>query len=177
MSLWQQIHDVGTPRETKADIIEYYYATYAGAWRQTLIQDLLGIRGVIRDEIGDKEYKRQEHNLRRRFDPDRIAKPEPRNAEEYRLLGESLPSMPPEGGYHIWGTVWVKYADNPCEEREVDEYITDEQAVELAEMANKEVIQAVVNHYMTDGDIHDEEPRLFAGDCQEPDLQVEAIEE
>jgi len=191
-NLLKQIYAAGTPRESKADNVEYYQEKYPGlgkgGWKQNLIHDLLGQRDITRGSVGEKEYKRLAKNMSRRFDSGEkngkrgINNPEPRNAAEYKSLGATLPPKPPGGGYHITGTIWFKYADQPCEDREVDEIITGGQAQELANMAYDDMLQSVLNHYMsndgTKGSIHNDEPMLAtSSECAESDLTVEAIEE
>lgn len=168
MSLLEQIYAVSPRRETKSEIIDYYRETYRGrgqtGWKQRLVNDLSGITGM------------KPKNLERRFDPSRIGNvPRTRRErEQYEELGDMLPPMPPEGGYYIHGIVWVRYADDPCEGREVDEYITGDQARQLLKMSVDDALQAVVNHYMND--TIDDEGALTVGECQPPDLKVEAIE-
>lgn len=181
MSLLEQVYEVSMPRESKADIVDYYQREYPGqgakGWKQTLIRDLLERNyDVTVGTVGKEEYRRQAKNMAKRFDPQRLNNPELRNAKEYETLGATLPPMPPEGGYHIFGTIWCKYSDDDtCNEREMDEYITGEAAEELANMSAAEMVQAALNAYQSqDGDIDFNGPSL--SDCADPELTVEPIE-
>jgi hypothetical protein len=171
-------------RETKADVVAYYQEKYTGygqqGWKQHIIHDLLGQQDITQNSVGKVEYARLAKNMARRFDPSRLDRPEPRNADEYRALGETLPPIP-DGRFHITGIIWFKYMDEPCESREVDEVLTYEQSQELAGMAYQEMLQAVTNHYMsndgTGGDIHEDEPMLVSSqECADSDLTIEVIE-
>lgn len=163
----EQVMAVSHQPQTKAEIIEYYRETYKGrgkeGWKQKLVNDLASITGI------------KPKNLERRFDPSRINNIEKRNASQYKQLGDTLPPIPPDGGYHIYGVIWVKYSEE-CEEREIDEYITGKAARRLARMAASEsdgLLQAVNNAYQSqEGDIDFKGPQP----CAEPDLRVEAIE-
>lgn len=169
--LFTQVHAASIPLTSKADIVEYYKAEHPRNWQASLVHDLHPFTHV-----------KSEHNLARRFSSgekggeNRLARPgSKKEQEEYRALGETLPRKAPEGGYHIYGTVWIKYSPGECEEREVDEYITGKEAQALAKMASADMAQAVINHYNTDpfGD----ESHATIGDCNPPDLYVEPIEE
>lgn len=182
MSFLDQVRAVSSPIESKADVVAYYQQNYKGrgaaGWKQNLIGDLLGIRGITESDVGKAEYARQKKNLAKRFEPKRIGTPEAgKTGEEYELLGESLPPTAPEGGYHVWGIIHVKMSDGDCEEREIDEEIVGEDAQQLLTMSNADMLQAIVNHYMSDGDLEIDEPIAAIGDCRPPNLQVEPIEE
>ncbi len=143
-----QVLEVSPARTTKAEIIDYYRATYGplgskNSWKQHLINDLSPIAGIA------------PKNLEKRFDAGpkgRINNPEPRNAAQYKELGEQIAPRVPDGGYHITGTVYVKFSDGECEEREVDEVIEGKDAAALLAMALDQAedvaYQAIVNHYM-----------------------------
>lgn len=163
MSLYSEVRAASQYRETKAEVVEYYRETYKGrgkeSWKQHLVSDLSRITGI------------KPKNLERRFDPSRISNPEKRNADQYRQLGEQLPPIAPDGGYHVYGVIWVKYSED-CEERDVDEYITGKAAERLAKMAYEDMMQAVANAYQSqEGDIDFRGPTP----CAEPDLHVEPI--
>lgn len=170
MDLLDQVWEVSNRYETKAEIVAYYQANYPGrgaeSWKQHLVHDLAAITGM------------KPKNLERRFDPSRLHNV-PRTArekEQYVELGLQLPPIsPPENGYHIYGEVFVKFSDGECEPRDVDEYITGEDAEELLDQARASgMAQAVVKHYMEDA-LWDE-PSARIGDCDPPNLTVEAIE-
>lgn len=183
--LYEQIRAVGTPRDNKADIVEYYQEKYPDTgkrvkeWKQHLVADMLDrLHDVTPATVGKVEYARQAKNLGKRFEQ-RLNNPEPRKAEEYRDFGETLPTKPPEGGYEISGTIWVKFSDGECEEREIDppEYITGEQAQALAEAAYEDALRMIVNEYMEEPfDAEEGNGNYAIGDCQPPDLIVSAIE-
>lgn len=178
MSLLEQIYDVSPRRESKADVVAAYQDG-KGNWikggKQALIRDLLERNyDVTVGTVGKEEYKRQAKNMARRFDPSRINNPEKKNAEEYEKLGETIAPMAPEGGYHIFGTIYVMYSDD-CEEREIDETIEGEAAERLVAMRVEEMLQAAANAYQSqEGDIDYSGPSI--GRCAEPDIIVEAIE-
>jgi hypothetical protein len=180
MSFLEQVYDAGTPRETKADVVEYYQEKYTGSgqkgWKQNLIHDLLGARDITRGSVGDVEYKRLAKNTARRFDPSRIENPEPRNAAEYESLGETLPPRAPYG-LHIDGSIYVTYSKDACVERIIEEDIVGDAAKALFLMAEEDMKQAIFNAYQSDGagDIEFKGPSQ--GDCANPVLTVTAIEE
>lgn len=182
-NLYDEVLANSSPRETKAEIVEYYTKKYGwpGGGKQHLINDLLDrVFDVTPGTVGREEYKRQYKNISKRFDPQRLNNPETRNAAQYKALGETLPPVP-DGSFHIVGTIWFRYMDEPCESREVDEELTYEQSQELAGMAYQEMLQAVINSYMTNtgrgGDIHEDEPMLVASnECAESDLHIELME-
>lgn len=131
-------------RETKAEIIEHYRATYParghGSWKSRLVNDLAAITGM------------KPKNLERRFDPSRIEHV-PRTAREkdqYKELGEQIAPKAPAGGFHITGTVHIRYSSD-CEEREIDETVAGEDAQGLVDMAFADLAeQAIVNIYQGD---------------------------
>lgn len=176
--IYEQIREAGTQRETKADIIDYYQQAYTGygqhGWKQNLIHDLLRSKDITPNTVGEKEYARLTKNTAKRFDTQRRDNPEPRNAAEYEALGEGLPPMPPENGYHIFGIIYVAFSDGECEEREIDEYITGKAAEKLANSAEEDIAQRITNHYMEEDDT--DEPTASIGNCDPPQLNVEAIE-
>lgn len=158
MSLYGDIVAGLKPRETKAEVIDYYRQTYKGrgqkGWRQHLVQRLSEITGL------------KPKNLERRLDPSRINNPEKRNADQYKQLGEELPPMPPDNGFHVSGVIWVRYSEE-CEERYPDYDLTYEESVQLIRMAHGGMGEAAVSNGYNDKDIDDPEPY---GLCQEPQL-------
>lgn len=166
MSLYDQIREVSHHPETKAEIVESYREMYTGrgkaGWKQHLIEALSAQTGI--------KYK----TLEKRFDAQRLKNTERKNASQYRELGETLPLLPPSGGYRIHGIIFVKYSEE-CVEREVDERITGDDAKKLARMASADaMVQAVANAYQSqEGDIDYGGPGI--GDCALPDLYVEPI--
>ncbi len=177
MDIYEQMREVGVPRTTKAEIIDYYQQAYTGrgqsGWKQNLIHDLLRSKDITPNTVGEREYARVTKNTAKRFDTQRRNNPEPRNAAEYEALGEALPAMPPEGGYHIFGIIFVVFSDGECEEREIDEYITGKDADKLAMSAAEDLAQQIINHYMEEDT---DEPTASIGRCDPPQLTVEAIE-
>ena len=163
----QQIYDVSIPRTTKAEVVAGYQEKYGGklgkgGWKQAIVHDLAEMFGL------------KPKSLEKRFDLQRLERPELRNAAQYEQIGATLPPMAPEEGYHIFGIVWVKGSDGNCEEREVDEYIVGSEARDLLKMSSDAMLDAVVHHYF-DTDFDEEIPLTAAG-CQGSDLTVEAIE-
>lgn len=183
MSLYEQVRAVGTSRTTREDVFDYYRAEYPGSktnkkgetienWKGVYATDQAHVSGVKRDSIMRRFQKRGENGAT-------IDKPVSKaHEDEYQALGESLPSIPPDGGYHIEGEVWVKFSDGACEPRDVDLYIRGEDAAKLAKAAEADLAQMVVNHYMEEeGGIDTDEPQARTGDCQPPRLTVSAIED
>jgi|SRR5579872_225186 len=89
--------------ETKAEIVEAYQESYPGkgkggrglAWKQALVSDVLRVQGHTPENTDPKEYKRLTKNIGKRFES-RLASPEPKNKEEYKTIGQTLPPVPPE---------------------------------------------------------------------------------
>ncbi len=168
---YAQIRAAGTPRQTKAEIVDYFRTEYTGrgqkGWKQQLVNALSLVTGM------------KPKNLEKRFDPQRLNNPEKRNAAQYQELGAMLPTKPPENGYHIEGKVWIKFSDGECEERDIDEDITGEDAKALADAAYEGALKGIINHYMEADDPFDKETETVAspGGCREPELTVSAIED
>ena len=115
------------PPATKAEVVAYYQAKYAGrgaaGWKQHLIHDLL----PFTPQTGKNPAK----NLAKRFDPQRLHNPEPRNAYQYRTLGATIGVKPPENGYHIHYDGWILFS-NVCSYRTFDVYIVGEWSKQVA---------------------------------------------
>lgn len=143
-----QVARVGKHMTTKAQIVDYFQATYTGrgkeGWKQRLIDRLL----PFTPQTGKNPRK----NLEKRFDPARINNKEPRNKTQYEALGKTLPRLPPERGYHVKGTVCISVGVYPCEERKWDFKVVDTVAADLYQYAS---LQRLVNVYM--GDLPEEE--------------------
>lgn len=138
--IYEQVIAVSDPRETQADVLDYYQRAYGGGWKSKLARDLSPIAGVKPDSI------------MRRFQKGRSgsAKSRAQSQAEYQELGEQLPPKAPESGYHIHGTIWVQFSGD-CEEREIDETITGADADELVILASKGLGEkAIINQYMGD---------------------------
>ncbi len=161
MSFLEDVYAASTPRTTKADVVAYFKPMGKG-WQAKLVRALFPFTSV-----------KNPHNLERRFNPDRIghAPRTAREKKEFADFGATLPPIPPAGGYHVYGTVWVKYSDE-CVDREVDEIIDGKAADALAKMAGEEMLKALINQYQT-GDIEGGGP----SSCAEPELTVDPIEE
>jgi len=171
MSLYSQAVAVSTPRETKQDVISYFRKEYPGVlstragtrveeWRSRLAT-------AIQPFVGGKR-----ESILRQFQGARGGgeKVTPKWKQAYEDLGALLTPKPPEGGYHIFGTIWVMYSED-CVEREVDEYISGKQATAFLQDA----MQALINVYNKMG-VDEEEPN--AGPCNNDawNLTVEAVE-
>src|SRR6266702_3097193 len=153
--IYSQVLDESEPRETKADIVEYYQSTYPGfgrgGWKQRLVNDMAAITGM------------KPKNLEKRFDPQRLNNPEDRNADQYAELGEQLPPKPPENGFHVEGTIWVQYSEE-CVDREVDFDIAGDEADELVRLAFAGLgNQAIANSY-NETDLDDPNSYAACGD-------------
>ena len=163
MGLFEDVYAASYMRETKQDIVDYYQHQYPGlgknGWKQHLVHDLAEFTGMKPKSL-EKRFERRLHN------------PEPRNAQQYKEFGETLPPMPPSGGYYIHGTIWILYSDGSCEEREIEEMITGEDAQTLLESTADSMLQQLINQYQN-GDTQMAGP----GPCGEPNLTVEPIED
>lgn len=159
---YDQVMGSSTPRESKSEIVEYYQAEYGDEWKTHLVNDLKPHAPLTRKE-----------SLARRFAADRIEKEGGfLTKRQYRSLGKDLPPIPPEGGFSIKGTIYVKYSDE-CVERDVDEVVSGDDAKALVREAQAGMLQKLINYYQH-GDTSRQGPG--AGECEEPDLHVEAIE-
>lgn len=159
MSFLEDVYAASTPRETKSDILDYFGTSRKAA-------EAIYKEGIVKNRKGDLVGV---DSLMRRFQK-RGGKSQGEQSPVYRTLGEKLPPIPPAGGYHVYGTIWVKYSEE-CVDREVDELITGKDAEALAQMAGEEMLQALSNQYQT-GDITGKGP----GACAEPELHVDPIE-
>lgn len=170
MSLFEQVLQASSFPTTKAEVIEAYQHQYTGrgakGWKQHMVNALSQLTGM------------KPKNLEKRLDPQRRSNPEPRNAKQYEELGRRFKPQAPEGGYHIFGFVYIKFSDGECEEREVDVEITGDEAEELLDVAwteaGRELTQMVVNAYM-EADFGDE-TSAHVDDCKPPRLTVDPIE-
>lgn len=182
MDFYEQVRAAGTPRETKADVIEYFQETYKGVktksngdkvyeWKTELVNALTGVATNKNGELMSRA------NIARRFQSGREVKPEKqqKTKEEYQHIGETIPTKPPENGYLVEGVVYIKFSDGECEPRDVEEYITGADADALAKAAGDDLLSMLVNRYMEleDG----EEPGYSIGQCDDPELTVTPIEE
>lgn len=174
--LHAQIQAISHVRESKQDVIEYFKEQYPGSKMDSKGRKIEKWRGEAANALSEVTGLSHDSALRR-FQGTRAesSKVTNKTKAEFKAIGEKLPIKPPPGGYHIFGTVYMKFSSGDCEEREVDEYITGEEADELANMSNGHTGQAVVNHYMEDALWS--EPSARIGGCQEPELTVDAIEE
>lgn len=175
MSLCSDIIDASDPRLSKADVIDYYKEKYPGsrtdsrgrtiaAWRSHATTAYMGATGLSRK------------NAAREFQGQRAASSGKANKAIWEQIGEKLPPRPPEGGYRIWGTIYVMYSDD-CEERDIDETISGKGATQLAAWAQNceeqevDLWQGIANHYQ-----HDDVEEKGPGACAEPELHVEPVE-
>lgn len=171
MTLYSQAVAVSYQRETKQEVIAYFRKEYPGVlstragtrveeWRSRLAT-------AIQPFVGGKREL-----ILRQFQGARGGgeKVTPKWQQAYEDLGAMLPPMPPQGGYHIYGTIWVKYSED-CVERGVDEYISGKQAQKFLQDA----MQALINVY---NKLKVDEEESNAGPCNNNawDLTVEAVE-
>lgn len=158
MSLYEDILGGLQLRTTKAEVIEGYQAQYKGrgqaGWKQRIVHDLAQLTGM------------KPKNLEKRFDTQRRGNPEKRNAEQYKTLGESLPPLPPENGFHVSGVIWVRYSEE-CEERYPDYDLSASEAALLVRMAHAGMAEQAASNGYNDKDIDDPNPY---GLCAEPQL-------
>ena len=173
MNLLDGIYNVSVEkhRTTKGEVVEAYKEKYGAKWRVPLVNKLAEITG------------KKPSSLQRRFDPgtkggeNRLKQGWNKSTPEFERIGKDLPPkiVPPEGGYHIWGIIYVTYSPGQCGEREVDERITGDAAQQLLDMVYDDVLQAVLNAYQSDGAGDIDFPGPNPGDCGSPDLHVEAF--
>lgn len=178
MSLCSDILDVSDPRESKSDVVEYFKEKFPGsktdkkgrtieAWRShatTAYQNAY-------EEVTGNPIKRA--SAAREFQGKRGESSGKANKAIWEKIGEGIPPRPPEDGYKITGTVWIKFSEE-CEERDIDETIDGKEAKKLAEWAfNDEECQGtgqkIINYYMEE-DIDSNSP----GECNPPELIVTA---
>jgi hypothetical protein len=147
----------------KFEAIQYYQQKYPsqgkGGWKQQLVGGLSTITGM------------KPKNLEKRFDPQRRANPEKRNAKQYQELALLLGLLkPPPGGYHVHYEGGVQFSD--CEEREFDVDITGELAEEVAAHPDR-VLDIAMRVYMQ----QEGEDEASAGACDEhgaPNITITA---
>lgn len=163
MSLYEDILGGLRQRTTKAEVIEGYQQQYKGrgqaGWKQRIVHDLAQLTGM------------KPKNLEKRFDTQRRGNPEKRNAEQYKTLGESLPPIPPENGFHVSGVIWVVYSEE-CEERYPDYDLSPAEAALLVRMTWAGMGEQAASNGYNDKDLDD--PASY-GLCQEPQLTYEPL--
>ncbi len=163
MSLYDQIIEASPRRETKADIVDYYKGEYRRNWQSKLTEALFPLAGV-----------KNPHNLARRFNPDRINKPGSRKEQEqYIELGDIIPPKPADG-YRIEGVIWIRYSDE-CVDREIEEDIEGDQAIQLFKMALVGRAEKAFANIYNNRPIEDEKYKPCSDN--EWDITVTAIEE
>lgn len=153
------------PPSTKAEAVAYYQriapATGKNGWKQRLIHALL----PFTRQTGKNPAK----NLAKRFDPQRLHNPEPRNAAEYRALGASIGVKPPKYGYHITFDGWINFSA-ACSLRSFSVDVTGEWAKQLSQEPAL-FQQAMLLLYMEeddqDRDLEEQEPSV--GVCENGD--------
>lgn len=154
------------------DVLDYYQKEYPG--QQTRIYKKTGEvktvyewQGKLATDLSNKlGIKRA--SVMRRFQGERAGKVSSKQQAEYEELAEDLPPMIPDNGYHITGTIWVKYSEE-CVEREVDEFVSGEDAEGM--IAADDMLQAFANYYNT-GDVSEGNYDV----CDKPKLYIEAVE-
>lgn len=152
------------PPMTKAEMVLYYQKLYPGTgaagWKQHLIKDLL----PFTPQTGKNPAK----NLAKRFDPQRLGNPEPRNAAQYKALGAKIGRKPPKYGYHLEFSGWLRFS-NVCAYRggkTVD--ITGEWAAQVAadpSLAVRAMLLIYLEEDDQEKDIDEQSPSV--GFCEE----------
>lgn len=156
------------PPSTKAEAVAYYQRTAPGTgkhgtllWKQRLIHDLL----PFTTQTGKDPAK----NLAKRFDPQRLHNPEPRNASQYKALGALIGVKPPKYGYHISFDGWINFSA-ACSLRSFSVDVTGEWAAQLSQEPAL-FQQAMLLLYMEeddqDRDLEEQEPSV--GLCEDGD--------
>lgn len=143
------------PRETREDVVDYFQKKYPGThidkrgkvtydWKSELVTALQpftrGRLGLMqsRASVARRFQKRGEQEYHE-------TSPSAKQQEEYRALGATLPGIPPDA-IRISGTICIRYQDDPCEEREVDELFEGDDLDFLLQTV--EPMQSIVNLYM-----------------------------
>lgn len=155
MSLYSDILGGLQPRETKSDILDYYGSSRKAA-------EALHKSGLVRDKQGEPVSVK---SLMRRFQQ-RGGKSQGESSPVYKTLGESLPPIPPENGFHVSGVIWVRYSED-CEERYPDYDLSASEAALLVKMTWAGMGDQAASNGYNDKDLDD--PASYAL-CQEPQL-------
>lgn len=163
MSLLDQIYQVSEKRTTKQDTVAYYEQKFGKDGKNRLVADLSGTT--------DKKSRAWKSAMRNFQARNTEKKGQEKPTPKWRKIGENLPLKAPPCGYHVEGTVYVKYSGE-CVDRVVDMDIVGKDADAIALMSDAEMAQAVVNLYNEDN----VDEKEGYGSCQEPELTVTAIE-
>jgi hypothetical protein len=156
--------------DNKAQAVSYYQGKYgqsktkSGAypWKQHIRKDILAVREV-RPDIDKTEYKRQDKNLAKRFDPQRLNNAEPKNKKEYQDLSLAIGvRKAPKGGYHVHYEGGIQWSE--CKQVSFDVDITGELADEVAAHPDR-VVQIAIMIYMQQTEEEDEDS--IPGPCGE----------
>lgn len=177
MNLREEVNAVSHFRASREEIIDYYREEYPGSLTQRNGRVIEDWKGELAEDLQPYTANREGDPLsiasvRRRFQSGREQAPHvsKRQQEEYRALGESLPPIPPPGGYLVTGTIHIRYSKT-CEVRELlGIYIVGADAELFAETAD---IQIVINIY---NEMDADDPEGYAP-CDEDanDLNVTAL--
>lgn len=149
------------PPMTKAEAVAYFQDRFTGrgadGWKQNLVRMLASITGM------------KPKNLEKRFDPQRLHNPEPRNSAQYKTLGAIIGYKPPKYGYHVHFEGWVFFS-GACTQRTIDADVTGKWAEQVA-AEPRLVLPAMFLIYMEeddqDRDVDEQEPSV--GFCEEGD--------
>lgn len=153
------VKNISRPRETREEVVGYYQGRYPGFQKKKNGELALDAKGnpkplwkeklvdALYNNVVDKQgnqYKKP--TLTRRFQTGRelAKKVQPHQVEEYKKIGSILPYIPPEG-IRINGTLCMRYLDDPCEDRQFDiDMINDD----LEFFLQSYELQSIVNVYM-----------------------------
>lgn len=168
MSFYDQIRDAS--KRTWEETITYYQKEYPGSktnkagvtsyeWQSKLATDVANLPAPE----GKTQIKRA--SVMRRFQKraGKVASTSAKHQSEYAQVGETLPIKVPSGGYHVTGTMKVKYSDGSEWDATIDETITGEDAATLAGMSPEDMPQGIANYYQTE-DVNGSGPGWLSDD-------------
>lgn len=165
--------------ETREEIIAYYQHEYPGVkyihkksgtveqfeWKRKLSEE---IQPFTRGKSGQPQGLA---SIQRRFQTGREgSKTSPKQAAEYKALGETLPAQPPRYGYHVEGTICMRYVSEnnaPCEDRYWNYAVTGEWKNLLFATGS---LDGLFNLYMT-GQWEDPDPAFVL--CHSDDCEID----
>jgi hypothetical protein len=187
LELASKIKAASTVRETREDVIEYYQERYPGQkidkkgnityeWKTHLVEDLQGFTtaksgGLMAKKDIARRFQKDTKTGKMRYETSKTTKSQ---QEEYAALGEYLPRKAPNA-IRVHGNICIRYMDNPCEPRYIDEIFEGE---ELKYLLQEMDMQVIVNKYM-EISLDEPEPTLEECSCSDPDctcdFDVEAV--
>lgn len=159
----RMVKNISKPRETRGEVVGYYQSRYPGVMRSKKGEPILTKKGeeiplwksklseaLQPFTVGKNGKPQVKDSIMRRFQARGAKrwediKPSKKQQEEYKKLGAKLPYLPPEEGINISGTLCMKYQDDPCEDRDFDIDMTDDDYEFFLQSYDP---QSIVNVYM-----------------------------